>query len=362
MNQSLEPFKDYQHFGLTGLSNLGNTCFLNTTLQCLSHTYEFHQLLKDETFQTRIPDGLLKEFNDLRQLMWHKNCVITPGGFVKAVQETAKKKNRPMFSGTDQNDVSEFIHFLFESFHENVSRRVKMNIHGTPCTDKDYLAKKCFEMIKTMYEKEYSELLDLFFGIHVSQIKGMNDKLIRATPEPFFTLTLPIPTKTPMIPGTKHAKKITLYDCFDLYTDHEIMSGSNAWYNEDTDQKETVQKGVVFWSLPDILVVELKRYFYKETPRGIHMMKNNIPVDFKHDEILNLSKYTIGYQPSKYRYTLYGVCNHMGNMNGGHYTAYVKNANGKWYHYNDRSVSEIKNPSNIVTAKAYALWFRRLKA
>lgn len=366
-------FDSFRDKGLSGLSNLGNTCFLNTTLQCLSHTYELHELLDSPKFQARMkrhqhkrqtqqqahqaqntqqPEkGLLMEYDELRKLLWNTNCIVTPGGFIRAVHNQATKKNRPMFTGYSQNDVSEFVHFLLESFHEDVAREVKMTIRGNPSTSKDRLAISCLSMMSTMYQKEYSEFLELFFGIHVSRIVGMDKQIRTATPEPFFTLCLPIPTPT-------RTHKLSLYDCFDAYTQHERMDGDNQWFNEATGQKETVHKGVVFWSLPKILVVELKRYQFKETMRGLQLVKNSAHVEVNPSGILNLSKYVVGYKPHEYQYELYGICNHMGTMNSGHYVAYVKNANGKWYQFNDRSVSEIP-PAHVVTGKAYALWFRR---
>jgi ubiquitin C-terminal hydrolase len=59
-----------------------------------------------------------------------------------------------------------------------------------------------------------------------------------------------------------------------------------------------------------------------------------------------------------YKYELYGVCNHSGGVMGGHYTAYVKNANNKWYHFNDTSVSEVGVQESIISPKAYVLFYR----
>ena len=76
-------------------------------------------------------------------------------------------------------------------------------------------------------------------------------------------------------------------------------------------------------------------------------------------ENLNLSKYVIGYNQNSYVYDLYAVCNHSGSVQGGHYTSFVKNANGKWYHFNDTSVSEVGVPSQIISPKAYCFFYRK---
>ena len=47
-----------------------------------------------------------------------------------------------------------------------------------------------------------------------------------------------------------------------------------------------------------------------------------------------------------------------GNSMGGHYTAFIKNANKKWYHFNDTRVNEIKE-SSVISNKAYCLFYRK---
>jgi ubiquitin C-terminal hydrolase len=99
------------------------------------------------------------------------------------------------------------------------------------------------------------------------------------------------------------------------------------------------------------LVIDLKRF-------NNRFQKNQILVKFPIDE-LDLSNYVIGYKKDDYKYELYGVCNHSGGVMGGHYTAYVKNANGKWYHYNDTIVSEVGLTESIISPKAYVLFYRK---
>ena len=59
-----------------------------------------------------------------------------------------------------------------------------------------------------------------------------------------------------------------------------------------------------------------------------------------------------------YHMYMIGVCNHSGTTMGGHYTSYVKNANGKWYVFNDTNVSEIEEKS-VITNQAYCLFYRK---
>ena len=51
----------------------------------------------------------------------------------------------------------------------------------------------------------------------------------------------------------------------------------------------------------------------------------------------------------------------MGGTRGGHYTAYVKNANNKWYLYNDTVVNEIQNLNKLKSPYAYSLFYRKKK-
>ena len=88
------------------------------------------------------------------------------------------------------------------------------------------------------------------------------------------------------------------------------------------------------------------------------MQKINNLIDFPLDN-LNLSKYIRGYGADTYIYDLFGVCNHIGGVMGGHYTSFVRNAENKWLHCNDHSVEIIDNSNNIVSPLAYCLFYRK---
>jgi ubiquitin C-terminal hydrolase len=338
----------YKNKGLSGLANLGNTCFMNSCMQILSHTHILNNFLNNDAFKRLLqkkPDSaLLLEWNDLRKMLWVENCVIAPNKFLKTVQKIAQIKGRDMFTGFSQNDLPEFLLFIIECFHTALAREIKMNISGKAENDTDIIAVKCFEMIKNMYTKEYSEIWNMFYAIHVSEISSLTSgEVLQQTPEPFFMIDLPIPSNN---------KNPSLIDCLDLYVEGEILEGENAWYNEATKQKESIRKSIKFWSFPTILVIDMKRF-------NARNQKNQILVTFPIEDDLDLSEYVIGYKKKSFVYELYGVCNHSGGVLGGHYTSYVKNANEKWYHFNDTSVSEVSVISSIVSPKAYCLFYRK---
>jgi ubiquitin carboxyl-terminal hydrolase 8 len=337
----------YFNKGLSGLANLGNTCFINSCMQVISHTYELNNFLEDEIYKKKIQNkcdsALLLEWDNLRKIMWQSNCIISPGKYIKTIQKVAKIKGLEMFTGYSQNDLPEFLLFLIDCFHNSISREIKMTITGETQNETDKIAVKCFEMIKNMYSKEYSEIWNLFYAVHVSEITDLKTgKQIQIIPEPYFMIDLPIPLEN---------KSPNLIDCFNYYVKGEILEGENAWYNNETKEKININKKILFWSFPNILVIDFKRF-------NNRFQKNQILIDFP-IENLDLSNYVIGYKSETYKYDLYAVCNHSGGVMGGHYTSYVKNANGKWYHFNDTNVSEVEKVESIISTKAYVLFYRK---
>ena len=340
-------FNKYENKGLSGLANLGNTCFINSCMQIISHTYELNDILDMDSFckklKNRYDSALLLEWNNLKNLLWSNNCIVSPGKFIKTIQKLAEIKNKDMFTGFSQNDLPEFLLFVIDCFHNSLSREIKINISGEVENETDTIALKCFEMIKNMYTKEYSEIWNLFYAVHVSEICNLETgKRIKIIPEPYFMIDLPIP---------QNNKSPSLIDCFDHYVEGETLEGENAWFNDNTNEKINIKKKIQFWSFPNILVIDFKRFNFRN-------QKNQILISFPLDN-LDLSKYVIGYKKNSYKYELYGVCNHSGGALGGHYTSYVKNANGKWYHFNDTSVSEVGIIDSIISPKAYCLFYRK---
>jgi len=334
----------YNQYGYVGLKNIGNTCFLNSCLQALSHTPELNKLLDNKKKLHNNGDGIiLDEWNELRQLIWTNNGVISPNKFVRSIQNVAKEKSRHLFTGWSQNDISEFLLFIIECLHNSISRSVDVNINGKNEHSVDALAVKCYTHLKGIYAKEYSEINELFYGMQVTELLSIDKSIKHSTNvEQYFIIDLPLPDK----------QNIDIYDCFDLYTIDEKMEGDNAWFNDKTNTKEDIIKRIRFWNLPNILVITFSRFsFNGKTKRNDNIL---FPLDD-----LDLSKYVCGYKPSSYKYELYAVCNHSGNVYMGHYTAFIKNYTDNWFLFNDENVKKVDNQQSIITPMAYCLFYRK---
>ena len=231
---------------------------------------------------------------------------------------------------------------MIECMHNARSRSVDVDIRGTTETVTDNLALQCYSLLKEKYGKDsdYSELSDIFYGIYVSRLSTPDRITIHShKPETYCILDLPIPNKP---------QNINLYDCFDKFIECELLSD---WLNEKTNMIEPVLKDIVFWNFPKVLIITLKRF----SSNGMH--KNNSFVHFPLD-ILDLSKYVVGYKASTYKYRLFGVANHMGGIMGGHYTAFVLDGES-WFCFNDDSVCSM-NPEQVVSSSAYCMFYRKI--
>uniref|UniRef100_A0A1B6G0Y3 Ubiquitin carboxyl-terminal hydrolase n=1 Tax=Cuerna arida TaxID=1464854 RepID=A0A1B6G0Y3_9HEMI len=146
----------------------------------------------------------------------------------------------------------------------------------------------------------------------------------------------------------------TIEDCLNLFTSTEKLGTNNAWFCPRCKEKKRASKKLDLWKLPNILILHLKRFAFTEIRRG----KLGIRVDYPVTG-LNLSNVVANKQKENLIYDLIGVCNHYGNLTGGHYTAYCKNFNdNKWYSYDDSAVSLI-SPEAVQADSAYVLFYAR---
>jgi len=299
---------------MTSLTNIGNTCYLNATLQCLVHIDELNIFLNEH-----MPKSLLlKEYNDLRQLMLNGHNNITPTRFVKVVHHVCNEKNMDLFTSFSQYDLSEFLRFIMNEFHESMKQNVQISIPAQMTN----IDKKCIEMMIRNYSKDYSFIIDYFYGISISIIE--TTKVESIIPESFFILDLPIPS----------LPTVTIYDCIKSYTQPEPIE----WKDDTTNTYIPAIKKINFWKLPKLLFVVFKRF-----TNSNHKNNQMIQVPFK----ITLGTFT---------YQLICVCNHYGSVHSGHYSTLVKK--DTWIELDDGSKTSV-HIDKVITSNAYCLLFRQ---
>lgn len=124
----------FKNRGLSGIVNYGNTCYINSAVQCLSNispltfffiNKDFISDLKNESLER----NLVVQWYKLLIGLWSSNCIISPQSFRREVKILAFKQGVYLnFVGNKQNDVQEFLGFMIDSLHNGICKKKKNRI------------------------------------------------------------------------------------------------------------------------------------------------------------------------------------------------------------------------------------------
>jgi ubiquitin carboxyl-terminal hydrolase 4/11/15 len=205
MNEAVKP----KVRGVVGLRNLGNTCFMNSTLQCLSNSVEltdyFHSKHYVRELNKTNPLGwggkIAEAYAGLMEEMWgNQYSVVSPTALKHTIGEF-----QPRFSGYQQHDSSELLSFLLDGLHEDLNRVLKK-----PATESvDSKGREDAIVAKESWDRHMmrnqSVIVDKFQGQLKSKVVCPDCKRDSVTFDPFMFLSVPLPQT-----GTEKQQRVTL--------------------------------------------------------------------------------------------------------------------------------------------------------
>ncbi|KAH7037886.1 uncharacterized protein B0I36DRAFT_72433 [Microdochium trichocladiopsis] len=199
--------KSGRTLGCVGLSNLGNTCYMNSALQCVRHIEELTKYFLVKEWKKELNrENLLGHNGDVASqyayLLEEMYKDPPPGSVSPNRFKHTIGKYAPSFSGYGQQDTQEFLGFLLDGLQEDLSRIKKKPYIEKPDSTDDMVNNP--EAIRSMAEQVWditkkrddSVIADLFTGMYKSTLVCPDCSKVSITFDPFNTLTLPLPVES----------------------------------------------------------------------------------------------------------------------------------------------------------------------
>ncbi|CAF1059622.1 unnamed protein product [Adineta ricciae] len=326
LSQSSNVTSSYHEIppGLCGLDNSGNTCYMNSALQCLSNIQPLTDFfIHEETYKfvnSNNPAGtggrVALAYSSLIQEMWSaKLDKCTPTMLKEAIDRYTTQ-----FTAYEQHDSQEFMGFILDALHE------------------DLLSS----------QTRSSPISRLFQGQLESSVRCWKCDTVVQTVSAFNFLSMPI---------TSSKSRTNLSECMEEFLKPETIGKHGKWYCNNCRQQTDARRYMKIKSLPPVLILQLRR-FDTFPGRQINNKKIRTSVDYP---VENLSPHDLAADlSSTARYDLVAVSIHRGaTLQSGHYLTIAMNHTNKlWYEFDDSLVTSA-NPEDIRNQDAYILCYVR---
>lgn len=355
--RSISPSSGQEFKRSAGLRNLGNTCYMNATLQCLANTIPLALHFLSDRYKADINRDAHRgsggetahEFKSLLAQMYYNDKSVSPKGF-----KSLMGRLFTVYAGYEQQDAHEFLLNFIDKLHEDLNRALHRKGPPAPLpTLADEASQSLNARINHFWcqhvDRHLSVISDLFEGLLVSCLTCLVCHRSSSSFEVFSCLSLPIPANT--------GSTCYLQDCLKLFLETESMSGEAAWDCPSCKQKRKAEKRMIIARLPKILVIQFNR-FRCETAWQSKKLQTYVhfPVGtFDMNCYVDHTRVDTQRRPP---YHLYAFLNHYGTLATGHYIAYCRAGLGsQWYMYDDASVTEVTTLSESDKTNAYILFY-----
>ncbi|CAM4752714.1 unnamed protein product [Rotaria magnacalcarata] len=293
--------------GLCGLANIGNTCFMNSAIQCLSNIPKLTEWARKQQLSNH-KKAVTLAYTSLIKSMWSgENSSVTPHEIKKRVSQHA-----PIFSDYAQKDSHEFMNSLLNAIHS--------------------------EFVENDSSHEQSSIVTDLFRIQTeSRVICLHCNMHDAIEETTYCLPLPLGCES----------TVTLEMLLDEFLKEEPLDGE--YYCSYCQELHLAKhKTSLSQPLPSVIIVQLKRFTFDDTDDKLDTFVKYPVQNWKVDGSNNSL------------YDLAAVSMHVGNLKRGHYTTFARlNGSGQWYHFNDSNIQPLNDTSCLVNRNAYVLVYLR---
>ncbi|WCJ32382.1 Ubiquitin carboxyl-terminal hydrolase 25 [Euphorbia peplus] len=310
-----------------GLRNLGNSCYLNSVLQCLTYTPPLANFcLRNQHSSLCDSDSNGERKRDCPFCILEKRIVRSLSQDL-TLDAPAKIQNclwifAEHFRCGRQEDAHEFLRYVIDACHNTCLRLIKLKLKGNETTGSPTVVKQ------------------IFGGALQSQVKCLSCHSESNKVDEIMDISLDV----------LHSNSVK--EAMQKFFQPETLDGSNKYRCENCKKLVAAKKQMSILQAPNVLVIQLKRF------EGIFGGKIDKAITF--EEVLVLSSFMCkGSQDLGPEYNLFGTIVHSGySPESGHYYAYIKDAMGRWYCCNDSYVT-LSTLQEVMSEKVYILFFAR---
>ena len=337
-----------------GLQNIGATCYMNATLQCLCHISSLKNYFKDyEQLKKDINNKntpLTKSFYEVIHNLWKESNITyyAPTNFKNLIS-----KLNPLFMGIQANDSKDLIIFIYETLHNELNNP---NFDYINSLDNLNIPQELKIFRQNYFSNNNSIITKIFYSEQSSNIKCCNCNINKISFNIISFLIFPLEKVRLFLEKKKYGnfQYVSLEDCFEQNEENENLNGQNQIYCNNCGRNADAISYNKLYTCPEILTIILNR------GKGLEF-----DVEFQFPMYLNIDKYVTD-KSNNTNYELIGVITHLGESGmSGHFIAYCKSPVDKnWYIYNDAIVQRCVNPENEIKSCGipYVLYYQKYKS